>query len=86
MVETHTNGVVRDVFVYDLRDWYAKYSANTAVEEHFQFFCNVSRSTQLSHPHSARLTGMAQNIRYLLWTLMALSAQKYWRDPIADEA
>ena len=30
------------------------------------FFSNVSRNAQLSHPHSARLTGMAQKIRYLL--------------------
>ena len=36
--KTHTNGVVCNVFVYDLRDWYAKYSVNTAVEENFQLF------------------------------------------------
>ena len=29
------------------------------------FLSNVSRSAQLSHPHSSELTGMAQKIRYL---------------------
>ena len=38
------------------------------------FLSSVSRSAQISHPHSVRLAVMAQKIRYLLWILTALSA------------
>ena len=86
VAEARPNGIIRDVFINYLCNCDAQYLSNATVKERFQLFNIVSRSAQLSHPHSARLRGMAQKIRYLRWTSTALSTQKCWRKPIADEA